>query len=415
MTPRPNEPVLFVSHQASRTGAPHVLLHLLRWIREHTDLSFHVLLLRRGPLESAFREVAPLTVLTDVPLGSKLTVMERELAKGRLDAVSAGIRRVFRLYLRHLRDFEVVYLNSICSVPSLRYLPRPPRTVITHVHELEIGMRSALSHSLLAPLPEPDRRDPLRSTDLFIAAADCVKDHLLARGVPAGKVRRHYEFIDVERALTAPDRSSIVRRQLSLSPSTRLVVGSGTVEWRKGPDLFVQLARTILQHRPRADVRFLWIGGDDEGTARWFLDHDVLRGGLEGRVRFLGSQSNPLDYFRLADVFVLTSREDPFPLVCLEASLFEKPVVSFDNGGMREFLAGGRGSIVPYLDIDAMAVQVEALLDDPNRGRAAAGRAAARVREHHDVSAVAPLLFEDVQKAIGTAAAVSHTAATTLT
>ena len=394
------EPVLFVSHQATRTGAPHVLLHLLRWVRANTDLDVHVLLLRPGPLEPEFSALGPLTVLTDVPLGQGLTLVERELAKGRLRDVSAAIRQLFRLRLRHLRGFGVVYLNSICSVPSMRYLPSPPRTVITHVHELALGIQCALTPSLLAPLPAADRRDPLRSTDLFIAAAEGVKANLVASGVPENKVRRHYEFIDVERALAAPDRTAVVRRELGLPSSTRVVVASGTFEWRKGPDLFVHLARRMFERRPEEDVQFLWVGGGSGGAEDWFLAHDVRQSGLEGRLRFLGSRPNPLDYFRLADVFVLTSREDPFPLVCLEASVLGTPVVSFDNGGMREFLAEGRGVVVPYLDIDAMAAAVEHMLDDPAVRRLIGEQASARVRSHHDVSVVAPALLEDVRLAV---------------
>ena len=405
------EPVLFVSHQASRTGAPNVLLHLLRWASRHTDLSFHVLLLRPGPLENDFRAIGPVTVLTDLPLGQELTLVERELSKSRLKGASSGIRNLFRLRLRHLRGFRAVYLNSVCSVPSLRYLPTAPTTVITHAHELAMGIRSALSPSLLAPLAEPDRSSPLRSTDLFIAAADCVKTDLVAIGIEEHRVRRHYEFVDVERVLAASDLSASVRRDLGLGPSTQIVMGCGTIEWRKGPDLFVQLAHTFLRRSPDADVRFVWLGGDtrDNREAReWFLDHDVRKSGLGDRVLFVRSQPNPLDYFRLADIFVLTSREDPFPLVCLEASLLRKPIVSFDSGGMGEFLADGRGVLVRYLDVEAMATAVGALLEDPVRSHRFGVLAAERVRHHHDVSVVAPPLLQDVAEAIASARGRRH-------
>jgi glycosyltransferase involved in cell wall biosynthesis len=392
-------PILFVSHQASRTGAPHVLLHLLRWARRYTDLSFHVLLLRGGPLEPEFRAIADVTVLTDVPFGPELTLAERVLATHKSMSVSRAITTLFRLRLRHLRGVGVVYLNSVCSVPALRFLPSRPRVVITHVHELRMGIDSALSPSIVAPLADADRRDPLRSTDLFIAAADCVTEELVARGIPAGRIRRHHEFIDVERTLASPDRSADARAALGLRPSTRVIVGSGTIEWRKGPDLFVHLARTIVGRRPDDDLYYLWVGGggdDNAGSGGWTLLDDVRRSGLARYVGFVPEHPVPTVYYRLADVFVLTSREDPLPLVSLEASLLGKPVVSFDSGGMREFLSGGAGFVVPYLDVEAMADAVEALLDDPSRRRWVGETAAARVRERHDVMVAAPRLLNDV-------------------
>lgn len=40
-----------------------------------------------------------------------------------------------------------------------------------------------------------------------------------------------------------------------------MVVGAGTVDWRKGADLFVQLAREV-RRTTREPVHFVWVGGD---------------------------------------------------------------------------------------------------------------------------------------------------------
>src|SRR4051812_25390433 len=50
---------LFISHDASRTGAPKVLLHLVSWLRTNLDFPCVVLLGRGGPLQPDFEAVAP--------------------------------------------------------------------------------------------------------------------------------------------------------------------------------------------------------------------------------------------------------------------------------------------------------------------------------------------------------------------
>jgi hypothetical protein len=55
--------VLFVAHEADRSGAPIALLRLLRWLRDASALEFEILLMRGGALESAFRALAPLEVI----------------------------------------------------------------------------------------------------------------------------------------------------------------------------------------------------------------------------------------------------------------------------------------------------------------------------------------------------------------
>jgi glycosyltransferase involved in cell wall biosynthesis len=52
----------------------------------------------------------------------------------------------------------------------------------------------------------------------------------------------------------------------------------------------------------------------------------------------------------------MPSREDPFPLVCIEMGLLGIPIVCFEKAtGTAEVLSNGGGKIIPYLDIESMA------------------------------------------------------------
>ena len=46
--------ILFVSHDAGRTGAPLILLNFQRWLKEHTTVKFATIVRRSGPLEAEF-------------------------------------------------------------------------------------------------------------------------------------------------------------------------------------------------------------------------------------------------------------------------------------------------------------------------------------------------------------------------
>jgi glycosyltransferase involved in cell wall biosynthesis len=130
----------------------------------------------------------------------------------------------------------------------------------------------------------------------------------------------------------------------------------------------------------------------DEGSLR----HDIRRLGLADRVRFVDATSVPDRYFSIFDFFALTSREDPFPLVCLEASLWEVPIVSFDSGGARELIVDGDiGRVVPYGDLDAMADAIVELAGD-ERLRSDLGRAAKEKVGRFDVSQVAPRILATI-------------------
>ncbi|MDQ3814798.1 MAG: glycosyltransferase family 4 protein, partial [Armatimonadota bacterium] len=128
---------------------------------------------------------------------------------------------------------------------------------------------------------------------------------------------------------------------------------------------------------------------------------DVMQADLTPYVQFLGARPNPLDYFAAFDVFALVSREDPFPVVNLEAALVGKPIVCFDGGGgAREFVEDDCGFIVPYLDIENMASKVEELLKSEELRCRLGQRAAQKVRERHDVLIAAPRILNMIRRYI---------------
>ena len=57
-------PILFVGHEASRTGAPIALLRFMRWFKENIGWPFSCLLLDGGPLVSDFESLCPTNVLS---------------------------------------------------------------------------------------------------------------------------------------------------------------------------------------------------------------------------------------------------------------------------------------------------------------------------------------------------------------
>ncbi len=367
--------VLFVGHEATRTGAPLMFLYLLRWIREHSDLRFELVLWRGGDLVDDYREVTEVTLL---------------------DGGGPGATEL----PRRLQQVPMVYCNSSASAPVLGLLdPAHERVVVTHVHELEEGLSRGLRPGLLDLV--------LERTTQFVAASELVKATLVENhGVAAADVVRHYEFIDID-ALDDDGNSDVERDEggdrlrVSLGiPADAPVVGAvGVREMRKGPDLFLAVAALLARQESTASTHFVWLGGseDDPETSR--LEVLIDRSGLRGRMHLVPAVPKPRDWFRLFDVFALTSREDPFPLVCLESSLVGTPVVCFDNTGISEFIGGDEcGFVVPYLDVEAMAARVAQLVEDPDLRGELGRRAAERARGGFGIDQRAPLLYDDIER-----------------
>lgn len=346
--------VLFLGHGAERTGPPVLLLRFARWLRSHASIETQFVLLEGGPLLDEFRSLGPTWVVGD---------------RGRVAPTPP----------------DLIYVNTAGSVHALRSLPAFPAPVITQIHELSAG----LEH-FLAP---PDLALLLEVTDRYLTVSDAVTayvvDHL---GVPSGKVACHPGFVD----RLPPAQGPVAEGG---PPAGALVVGAcGTTGWRKGPDLFLATAAELRRARPDLDCHFVWVGGPSgEGDG---LDR-VLAGAraahLTDRVHLVGPVEDPVPWFRRFDVFALTSREDAFPLVGLEAAAVGTPLVCFDNGGLPELVhAAGCGTVVPYPDLQGLSDAVARLLDDPAQRAEMGARGAAHVAARHTTEVSAPGLLAEI-------------------
>ena len=414
--------VLFISHDAKRHGAQIPLLHFLRWFKANTEIPFEILLKGDGELRSEFEALAPVTLWNEkaflrsavrrLRLGPFVKDMVRRLglaplknklmARRRHRAISANGEKLRSRFGNS--QVDLVYSNTATNGKVLEALSSLSCPVICHVHELD--------YCLNFETEQDNNGQVTRHAHHFIAASKAVKEGLVRNlGIPEKEIDIVHEFIPTDTDVDS-DEPSAIRRRLGI-PDIALVVGaSGTTDWRKGPDLFIQLAQSVIRRNPQAPVHFVWVGGEREGPVYEALWHDVVHAGLETRVHFTGHVANPLEHFAFFDVFVLTSREDPFPLVNLEAATLAKPIVCFDGaGGAKEFVEDDCGFVVPYLNIEAMADRVDELLESPELRRVLGVQAAVKVRERHDVHRLAPKVHSLIERFLrnGTRVAVRGT------
>ncbi len=380
--PSSSPAVVFVGHDASRSGAPAFLLHLTRWLRRNSPLGFSIVLLEGGPLLADFESVAPTTVL-DYRRVSASSIPERALARSGLTTVAERARRlrVANHVAAALGSPQLLYCNTAASARLVPWLRGVPPTLVVHVHEMAFEMRASLGASTATVLGQAQQ---------IVAPSVVTREELVRlHGVRPMNVEVVPECIDVEAAGNSGSGDGNAEREgLGIPAGDPVVVGCGTLGWRKGTDLFVQLAGAV-NRAVADDVHFVWIGGARSEWEPHMIDCDVNRAHLGSLVHVIPTVTEPWRYMNLGDVFVLPSREDPFPLACLEAAALSMPIVCFDSSGMAEFVDSEAGVAVGHLDMEAMAATVVRLLGDPVERKAMG--AAGRIKVgSYDVSVVAP-------------------------
>jgi glycosyltransferase involved in cell wall biosynthesis len=343
--------ILFICHDGEKTGAPILLLHLLRWLKANTNIQFEVLLLKNGPLYDNFQEITKVHLYSkenNEPVIKKIIL--RLLKKLRMTSKPTIIKKLLNT------KYNLVYANTIVTGEILSELSGIDCPVITHVHELNYWIQISGKDNL---------NQIKKNTTHFIAASRAVKNNLVINHeINENKISVIHEFIDTKIKLS---KDSNIRLKLNIPKESFVVLGSGFETWRKGKDIFVQLAATVEKRKLNIPIYYIWVGGWESNLDKIKIEHDVKTLGLESKIYFTGAVSNPIDYFQAADVFTMTSREDPFPLVCLEAASVQKPIICFSEaGGMPEFVESDSGFIVPYLDLEEMSNKIILLALNPN-------------------------------------------------
>ncbi|MCF8325582.1 MAG: glycosyltransferase family 4 protein, partial [Leadbetterella sp.] len=171
-----------------------------------------------------------------------------------------------------------------------------------------------------------------------------------------------HSFVENTEILNKSAKSEVklIKEKYGLSSDKIWICACGNADWRKAPDIFLQIAAATLKINSK--FGFIWIGIKKEGELFDQLKYDEKKLGIENEISWISPTNDAVEIINCCDVFLVSSREDPFPLVVLEAALCGKPILGFKNtGGVDEFIDDSCGIKVDYLNVFEMSKQITTL------------------------------------------------------
>lgn len=337
--------ICIVCHEASLTGAPRIGFDIALFLAQTHEVN--LLVKKDGPL-------------IDFPQYAGLKPGYRSLDTNH-EICDLTYRERVDHAIETLRDLrpDLLYVNSIgsgewCEAGASIDIP-----VALHTHETRASLPSLLS-SVCAP-------NILQWTGFLVGASQQAIDDVQA--LTGNTVRDRFDFgifVDSDTILSQSELTVEAPLNAQGAPlkggSDRFVVGMcGLAQPRKGAGVFLDMAVRLPQYD------FVWIGP-------WAPPETTLNDEAYARFESLqlanffatGLTENPYAHLSGIDLFILTSREDPNPLVVAEALLLGNRVVAFSDTGASASMASRFGyALTGKPDVERSVTVLPKILDGP--------------------------------------------------
>jgi O-antigen biosynthesis protein len=353
--PDEGKKVVLVTHDAYPHGAQFLLLNIAKVL--HQGFGFHVdlICLGDGPLKSEYAKWATLHDLAGLDArGPEAVALAKRLYE-------AGHRSALVNTTAAGYFLETLAINGFTCIALVHELPGVLDNLSLHGQA-----KSVVDHATRIVFPT----EQVAASFKKVVPADAGK--IAVR--PQGLYKQRDKLFD-----RGASRKSL-RQKLGLADNSQIVLGVGYADSRKGVDLFVEAGLQMASCT--CSACWVWIG-HWEATMQRAIE-EKLSGfpAMKDRFVFPGFQSETELFYDGADVFALTSREDPFPSVVLEALDAELPVVAFEEtGGSIELLREGCGRLVAKEDTASFADAVRDILESQNDREVMGKRGAELIQE----------------------------------
>lgn len=179
---------------------------------------------------------------------------------------------------------------------------------------------------------------------------------LTAYGIPEEKISYIPNFVHKSEFYEmSSEKKQALRRQMHIEQDKFVILGIGQVQERKGVKDFIKLAKN------NPDLHFIWAGGFSFGRMTdGYADLKKVVDNPPANLKFTGiiDRSELVNYYNVANLFLLPSYNELFPMSVLEAFSCGTPVLLRDLDLYHAII---EGYYAPAKDVSEMQAQISYL------------------------------------------------------
>ena len=341
--------ILFVFHEANRTGATLNLLNMVKWLSENSDISMSFLFKENGDLASEVSKIGEVYLWNPDPAKT-----DQSLLKKVVNYIKKQNNRTSLLKQLKRCNFKLIYANTITISDIIKDLSRLKCKILWHIHELDLAINILGNNHLNAG----------SYISLFIANSNSTKANLKKHGIDETKIKVLNPIINYNKINSSGFEPGF-KQSLGFPDDAFIIGSSGSGTERKGISTFIQLPVIMNYLFPDNKFYYMWIGKIFNSK---IIEYDIEKMGMKNRIILPGEQQNPLPFYRIFDIYVSCSKEESFGISAIEAAAMGKPLICFEKtGGLEEIVIQADNITVPYMNIIVMAKKIIELYFDRDK------------------------------------------------
>ncbi len=349
--------ILHINTERTWRGGEQQTLYLLRELRQR-QIDCQLVCQPESPMAhraiEAGVEVFPVAMLGEVDL--------------------PAILKIRKLITRH--DYDIVHSHTshAHTLAFLASLGRRACRLVTRRVDFSIIRNRFL----------PVNRIKYRlMADYYIAISQKIKDVMINDGIAADRIFVVHSGIDPHRF--AGVAGDYLADEFNIAPGEKVVINVAHLAGHKGQKYLVRAIPHVLAEIP--NVRFFIIGQGELTTELQTLAASLQIGHA---LAFTGFRNDVGAFYKIADLFVMSSVQEGLGTAILDALALGTPVVAADAGGIPEIIKDGvTGCLVAAGDPQALARGIIEMLSRDDQARAMARRGRDAVRRNFSIDAMA--------------------------
>ncbi len=366
--------ILFVMHSANEGGASLLSLNIIKTLKKNHGLDVITILIQGGKLEKEVKKYSTVYCLNQ----SSFSYIEDS------EKVVKLIQKIKKLGVNKCIS------NSVTSSIISDVLFKNDIEIISLVHELNTSIE-AYDYKKAA-------RNAVKFSKRLIFPNEFVANEF-RENYPISdekiKIKPQGMYNTFKLNITKEKAKEKICEKLKIPLDSKLIMNCAYGDIRKGVDIFFEIYKSFILKNENA--HFIWIGNLDPVYEQW-LNYDIKKLNLEKNIHFVGYIDELETYYKGVDIFLLTSREDPFPSAVLESISLGTPALAFENTGGIPELNNKIGSLnIEYLNIENSVEKIEILLKNKELYSEVSQKGEEYIKKEHDHEKYVQFLIKELE------------------